>query len=211
MKIEYWPLEKIIPYEKNSKLHDDAAILASIRDFKPDQPIVVDADGVIIKGHGRLAAAKSLGLKDFPVIVRTDLTPAQVKAARIADNACNKPGWDQELLKLELAEIPEIDLTIYGLDVDLITGTEADSVLPKGSLADRFLIPPFSVFNAREGWWQDRKKTWLAIGIKSELGRGGNPEQAQDQSPAKNQHIDKLAGRERERERESHPSRIKAN
>ena len=118
MKIEYWPLERILPYPKNAKTHNDAAIQASIRDFKPDQPIVVDGAGVIIKGHGRLAAAKSLGLKDFPVIVRTDLTPAQVKAARIADNSCNKPGWDQELLKLELAEIPEIDLTIYGLDVE---------------------------------------------------------------------------------------------
>ena len=55
-------------------------------------------------------------------------------------------------------------------DEDAPTGEAAE---PKGNLSDRFMIPPFTVLNAREGWWQSRKKAWLAIGIKSELGRGG--------------------------------------
>jgi hypothetical protein len=50
---------------------------------------------------------------------------------------------------------------------------EIEPLTPKGNLADRFGIPPFSVLNAREGWWQDRKAAWIALGIKSELGRGG--------------------------------------
>jgi len=117
MKIENWPLERIKPYPKNAKKHNDAAILASLRDFKPDQPIVVDGKGVIIKGHGRLKAAQSLGMKEFPVMVRDDLTPDQVKAARIADNSCQVADWDMELLKNEIADLPDIDFGEYGLDV----------------------------------------------------------------------------------------------
>jgi len=86
MEIQQWKLEKIIPYSRNAKKHHQDWITASVRDFKPDQPIVVDADGVIIKGHGRLEAAKQLGMKTFPVIVRDDLTPEQVRLSRIADN-----------------------------------------------------------------------------------------------------------------------------
>jgi hypothetical protein len=92
-------------------------------------------------------------------------------------------GWDNELLALELGELGDL-----GFDLDLLGFTDLElegfnpSDLPgegteKGStssLADRFGIPPFSVLNAREGWWQGRKRAWLALGIQSELGRGEN-------------------------------------
>ena len=100
MKIENWSLGKIKPYHQNAKLHNIEWITKSIEEFKVDQPIVVDGDGVIIKGHGRLEAAQRLGLKTFPVVVRTDLTPEQVRLARIADNR----SAEAEALELELSE-----------------------------------------------------------------------------------------------------------
>ena len=122
MNIETWPLDKIIPYEKNAKLHQVEWIATSIREFQPDQPIVVDGDGVIIKGHGRLKAAQSLGLKEFPVVVRTDLTPEQVRLARIADNRTNEGGWDADLLSAEISELmrdlPSFDFDSLGMSSD---------------------------------------------------------------------------------------------
>lgn len=107
-KIELIDLEKLVPYELNSKIHDDAQvkkIAESIKQFGWDQPIVVDKDMVIIKGHGRSLAAKLLGVKQVPVLVRDDLTPDQVRAARLADNRVAVGGIDTELLKQELAAL----------------------------------------------------------------------------------------------------------
>lgn len=108
MLIEWWPTDKPIPYELNSKLHDEAQvekIANAIQATGWDQPIVVDADGVIIKGHGRQLAAKRLNMPTVPVLVRSDLTPDQVKVARVSDNRVAVGGVDAELLKRELAEI----------------------------------------------------------------------------------------------------------
>ena len=129
-------------------------------------------------------AAQKLKIDEVPTITLSDLSEAQKKAYIIADNklALNS-GWDDELLKIELEQLKELDfdLGLIGFSDDelaLLMLDEDDPVSSddkpsNGSLADRFLIPPFSVLNAREGWWQDRKRAWLAIGIKSELGRGG--------------------------------------
>jgi ParB-like chromosome segregation protein Spo0J len=88
VKVELRGIETIRPYEQNPRLNDQAvgAVAKSLREFGFRQPIVVDADGVIICGHTRWKAAQKLGLKQVPVHVATDLTPAQVKAYRIADN-----------------------------------------------------------------------------------------------------------------------------
>lgn len=118
---ELWPIEKVIPYHANIKKHPEAQInkLASmIAEYGWDVPLVSDAAGVLIKGHGRLEAAKKLGLTEVPVIVRTDLSPAQVKAARIADNKVAESEWDLDNLKLEMDELRELDF-----DLDL-TGFE---------------------------------------------------------------------------------------
>lgn len=119
LKTELWPLDKIIPYPQNAKLHNVELIAESIKQFKIDQPIAVDAAGVIIKGHGRLKAARSLGLTEFPVVVRTDLTPEQVRLARLADNRSNEGGWDSEMLGIEMRELamemPEFDFAALGL------------------------------------------------------------------------------------------------
>jgi hypothetical protein len=84
------------------------------------------------------------------------------------------------MLGLEVADLKDAgyDLGLTGFSLDELEALNADEEYiepkePKGKLSDRFLIPPFSVLNAREGWWQDRKRAWLALGIKSEEGRGG--------------------------------------
>ncbi|MBX3435698.1 MAG: DNA modification methylase [Pirellulales bacterium] len=123
MKIEQWPLGRPRPYERNPRLNDDAvaAVAASIREFGFRQPIVVDAEGVIIVGHTRLKAAQSLGLQKVPVHVARDLTPAQVQALRIADNqTATLADWNYDLLPLELADLQglEFDLDLLGFGAD---------------------------------------------------------------------------------------------
>ena len=106
----YWDIERLVPYEKNAKKHDESQvekIAASIREvgFEPGSAIVVDKDGVIIAGHGRRLAAKKLGMPKVPVIVRDDLTPEQVRAYRLIDNRVSEGGYDTEMMADELASL----------------------------------------------------------------------------------------------------------
>lgn len=147
-KVESWDVEKLIPYENNVKIHDEKQvkkIAESIKRFGWDQPIVVDKDGVIIKGHGRRLAALKLGLKTVPVLVRSDLTPDEVNAARVADNRVAMGDIDTELLQKELALIDfdfsgifdkkelafmEVDLTEINpesVEVDIVAEMERQS------------------------------------------------------------------------------------
>jgi len=94
-------------------------VAASIKEFGFRVPIIVDSEGVIIAGHTRLAAAKRLGLERVPVLVAADLSPAQVKAYRIADNrTAQETGWERALLELELEDLRglDFDLSLTGLD-----------------------------------------------------------------------------------------------
>lgn len=122
MKIELWDIERLVPYERNVKKHPPeqvGKIAKSITDYGWDQPIVVDADGVIIKGHGRRLAALKLALKKVPVLVRADLTPDQVRAARLADNRAGVGDIDTELFRVELQD----------LNLDLLKGVFDDKEL----------------------------------------------------------------------------------
>src|SRR5208282_2907540 len=117
--IEMWLIERLIPWAKNPRTHSDAQvaqIAASIEAFGFNNPILVDTNAGIIAGHGRLLAARKLGLAEVPVIVLDHLTDAQKRAYIIADNqlALNA-GWDEELLRGELAELQQ-----EGLNLDLI-------------------------------------------------------------------------------------------
>lgn len=139
MELSIWSISDIKPYEKNAKLHTPEQIekiAASISNFGWDQPIVIDKDGVIIKGHGRRLAAMRLGISEVPVLVRGDLTKEQVKAARIADNQVALGGFDSDLLKADLAELfaapVDFSLTDMGFDegeIDLETLTSDESDL----------------------------------------------------------------------------------
>jgi DNA modification methylase len=130
--IDQRPTRSITPYDNNPR-HNEAAVdavAASLREFGFRQPIVVDEAGVIIVGHTRYKAALKLGLETVPVHVAAGLTPAQVKAYRIADNqTATLSGWDDDKLPLELA-------ALQGLDFDLaLTGFSPDELL-------RLLEPP---------------------------------------------------------------------
>jgi len=125
-KVDRVPREDLIPYANNPKEHPEEQvnkIASSIKNYGWDQPIVVDGDGEIIKGHGRLQAAEKLGLDEVPVIWREDLTDAEAKAARIADNKTAESAWDDELLSTELdvlMDMPEIEDDSLGFDDDEI-------------------------------------------------------------------------------------------
>jgi ParB-like chromosome segregation protein Spo0J len=123
MKIDQWPLSKVKPYPNNPRINDGAvdAVAASLREFGFRQPIVVDAEGVIICGHTRWKAAHRLGLEKVPVHVAKDLTPEQIKAYRIADNqTASLAEWDYDLLPIELGELQaaNYDLGLLGFDQD---------------------------------------------------------------------------------------------
>ena len=204
MNVEARPVERLIPYVRNARTHSEdqiAQIAASIAEFGFVNPVLIGADDVIVAGHGRVLAAKRLGLTEVPVIVLDHLSEAQRRALVIADNKiAENAGWDEAMLRAELAALREsdFDLDVLGFsDADL--GRILDSIggaaslgsevaddagshpagppapEPSATLAERFGIPPFSVLDARKGWWQDRKRAWIDLGIRSELGRGAAP------------------------------------
>lgn len=106
-------------YAKNAKKHPEEqvkAIANSIREFGFRQPLVLDKNMEIIVGHGRLAAAKLLGIASVPVVMADDLTDEQVKAFRLADNKTNESDWDFDLLAEEIGNLPNLDLTDFGFN-----------------------------------------------------------------------------------------------
>lgn len=112
MKVETWATDRPIPYARNPRNNQAAVdkVAASLKEFGWRQPIVVDKDGVVVAGHTRLLAAKKLGLEKVPVHVATDLTDAQVKAFRLADNKTGEiADWDHAMLSLELSDLQEFD------------------------------------------------------------------------------------------------------
>jgi ParB family transcriptional regulator, chromosome partitioning protein len=123
-QIEQVSIEALIPYARNSRTHSDAQvaqIAASIKEFGFTNPVLIDEDGGIIAGHGRTLAARKLGLDEVPCLRLAYLSEAQKKAYIIADNklALNA-GWDDEMLKVELSELKELDfdLSLIGFDAD---------------------------------------------------------------------------------------------
>ena len=127
LKMVYWPIDKLIKYERNTKTHPQTqidAIASSIKKFGFDQPIAIDTQGIIIKGHGRLMAAKHLGMESVPVIIRDDLSLIEAAASRISDNRVAESPWDEELLPIELNMLDEngIDIFDIGFDEDEIKG-----------------------------------------------------------------------------------------
>jgi len=157
MQIYQRPLSDIKPYEKNPRQkYDIQKVAQSIKEFGFQQPIVVDRAGVIIVGHGRYQASKSLGLETVPVVI-ADLSPEKAKAYRIADNKTNEySDWDIGLLQQEFTDLLDInyDLELTGFDADelekLIVGekdglTDEDAVPetpeePKAQLGDIYKL-----------------------------------------------------------------------
>lgn len=122
MKIEQEKIENLIPYGFNNRIHSDEQvdrIANSIKEFGFNQPVVIDGSKIVIVGHGRLMAAKKLGLSTVPVVRKTDLTEAQIKAYRILDNKLqNDSEWELDNLQLELSNLEDLgfDLESFGLN-----------------------------------------------------------------------------------------------
>ena len=123
LKIEYLNPAELTPYAGNAKVHPPEQvehIANSIKQFGWKQPIVIDADNVVIIGHGRLLAAKELGLDTVPCVRADDLTPEQADALRLADNKTNESEWNFSKLEEELAalEIAGFDMSDFGFEID---------------------------------------------------------------------------------------------
>lgn len=131
-RIEHWPIDKLLPYVRNARQHSDeqiAQIAASIAEFGFVNPILTGADGVLVAGHGRLAAARKLGLPTVPVVVLDHLTPTQRRALVLADNRLAELAtWDDALLRVELEALQDegFDLDLTGFDADALAELLAD-------------------------------------------------------------------------------------
>jgi DNA modification methylase len=131
-RIELWPIDKLLPYVRNARQHSDeqiAQIAASIAEFGFVNPILTGADGVLVAGHGRLAAARKLGLATVPVVVLDHLTPTQRRALVLADNRLAELAtWDDALLRIELEALQDdgFDLDLTGFDADALAELLAD-------------------------------------------------------------------------------------
>ena len=145
LKIQITPVEKLIPYARNSRTHSDeqvAQIAASIKEFGWTNPILVDGENGIIAGHGRLAAARKLGMTEIPVIELSHLSPTQKKALVIADNklALNA-GWDNAMLAVEFEELKldGYDLQLTGFGEEEIAALQPEQITE--GLTDEDAVP----------------------------------------------------------------------
>ena len=154
MNVINMPTGELIPYENNTKIHPPEQvehIANSIKRFGWQQPIVVDRNKVVIIGHGRLLAAKQMGLQEVPVVYADDLSEEDAQALRLADNKLNESPWDFTKLEEELAQlaIDGIDMSDFGFDVDIGGGiTETDIT------EDEIPEPPTEPIAKRGDIWQ---------------------------------------------------------
>jgi len=165
---------RIIKDEKFARLKKSIQEFPQMMELRP---IVIDESGMVLGGNMRLEALKSLGKKSIPdhwIKRASELSEEQKKEFIIKDNS-SFGEYDWDLLANEWSEFP---LTEWGVDIpdDWLASADSDQSKDEArqTLSERFLIPPFSVLDARQGYWQDRKRAWLALGIQSELGRGAD-------------------------------------
>src|SRR5712671_697377 len=145
LAVSYRALADLIPDPRNARTHPKRQIdqlRASIEEFGFTNPILADPEGHIIAGHGRLQAARAMGLTEVPTITLSGLSEIQKRALRIADNkiALNA-GWDLEILQLELSELASIDVEI-DLSVTGFSTGEIDVILTSAGDPDDEVIPP---------------------------------------------------------------------
>jgi hypothetical protein len=148
LELEFWPIERLVPSPRNARTHSDAQvaeIAGSIRTFGFTNPILVGEDGDVIAGHGRLAAARLLGLADVPVIPLSGLTGVQRRQLMLADNriALNA-GWDAELLSLELKDLSAMGADLQALGFTTQELAAALNPLNGNGLTDENEVPEVS-------------------------------------------------------------------
>lgn len=188
LEIIYRAPDSLVADPRNSNTHPPEQLeqlRASVREFGIPKPILLkDDDKTIGAGHGIWEAVKLEKIKEIPTITIRGLTPDQWRAYAIADNRVARNSvFSLEVLASELRDLQGIGFSLTDMgfapmeltDMGFTGFTEpVEPTPPSVKLSDRFGVPPFSVLNARDGWWQERKRAWLALGIKSEVGRGEN-------------------------------------
>ena len=162
---------RVIKDEKFDKL------VKSIREFPKMmelRPMVINSDNIVLGGNMRLKALRQLGYKEVPdswVKSADELTEEEQRRFIIADNVgFGEHDWEMLANEWYVEELGEWGLDIPGFDVDVDTDVIEEKEKTK-KLSDRFIIPPFSVLDTKQGIWQQRKNYWLSLGIKSEEGR----------------------------------------
>lgn len=160
IKVEHWDIARLAPYPANAKIHPEsqvAQIKASMAQFGFVNPILVDAKGEVIAGHGRLTAAQQMGIGKVPVIKLGHLSEAQAKALRIADNSIPQAGqWNVDMLEAELASLRAIDFDLEPLGLTQIELPEVEEVVVPPPRANRtkttifVSVPNASVAKARK-------------------------------------------------------------
>lgn len=136
LSIIYKKVEELIPYVNNPRNNKDAIdkVASSIKNFGFKVPLVIDSQNEVITGHTRLLASKKLGIEEVPVIVADDLSEAQIKAFRIADNKVSEYAeWDMDLLKIELEELEEMN---FDYDFGFYLGDDIDDELDLSGFDD---------------------------------------------------------------------------
>ena len=189
-------IKDIKQYENNAKIHTGEQIeqiVTSIQRYGNNDPIAIDENNVIIEGHGRYLALKKLGVEKVPVIKLEHLTEEQKREYILVHNKLTmNTGFDLDVLEQELDRI-EFDMTKFDFDIfkeekwsdqfdenyrdkdgNVNTLEKLKNNPIKTKLKDRFVVPPFSVLNTESGDWQTRKRNWIELGIKSEVGREEN-------------------------------------
>lgn len=182
---------------------NQATIRASLTRFGPGRSLVLDGRNVVRAGNGTLEQARQNGFDEVVIVDpkpnqlvavrRLDWSDTEATGYAIADNRSSDIATNDDTALAEQLDVlrnaapdmlpalgydvPEIDAMIEGLANGLLgyTGETAEDgeAKPNASLAERFGVPPFSVLDARQGYWQERKRQWISLGIKGELGRGG--------------------------------------
>ena len=179
MAVIYRKITEIKPNPKNPRIIKDekfAKLVQSIKDFPEmleKRPLVcfTDTDGklVVLGGNMRLKAAKEVGLKELPVMLADDWTEEQKQQFLIKDNVgFGEWNWEELQQDWDAQQLQEWGLDVPYFEVDK---EQHESLTNPKKLSDRFIIPPFSVLDTKQGIWQQRKNYWLSLGIKSEDGR----------------------------------------
>src|ERR671912_2499154 len=131
-QVERWPVSRLVPYARNARTHSDAQvaqIAASVCEWGWTTPVLLDEAGGLIAGHGRVMAARKLGITEVPVVVARGWSEAQKRAYVLADNALAlNAGWDEELLRVELSDLRGMgtDLSLIGIGDDELAWLLAD-------------------------------------------------------------------------------------
>lgn len=182
-------LSELRPDPKNARRHNErnvAAIKRSLETFGQVPTIIFNKRArYLVAGHGTVQAMRELGHKTAQVI-EVDLPPSKARALGVALNRTSELAeWDEEALASLLESIKADGEELFAAtgftDSDLADLlTEEDREQARQTLAERFVVPPFSVFDARQGYWKERKKAWLGLGIRSEIGRGAEGDHTED-------------------------------